>query len=181
MNHDSSIKRTLISCRKIKRKIAQMAKRISADYQGKKLLVVGILNGSWIFVGDLLRQMSIDAEVDFMRVSSYGGGTHTTGKVDILKDLERDIVGYDVLIVEDIVDSGVTLSCLADLLRQRNPNSVQIATFLSKKARREVDVDVKYVGFDIPDEFVVGYGMDYDEKYRTLRDVCVLKESVYAK
>ena len=156
-----------------------MGKQITADYKGTRPIVIGILKGAWIYLADLLREVDLDVDVDFMSVSSYGSGTSTSGTITIVKDLSVDVTGRDVLIVEDIVDSGLTLARLKDLMRDRNAKSVEISTLLSKPSRRKVEVDVKYIGFEIPDEFVIGYGLDFDEKYRTLRDICVLAEEAY--
>ena len=156
-----------------------MGKQITADYKGTRPIVSGILKGAWIYLADLLREVDLDGDVDFMSVSSYGSGTSTSGTITIVKDLSVDVTGRDVLIVEDIVDSGLTLARLKDLMRDRNAKSVEISTLLSKPSRRKVEVDVKYIGFEIPDEFVIGYGLDFDEKYRTLRDICVLAEEAY--
>ena len=179
MEHTNLIKATLVSEQQIKQRIAELGKQITADYKGTRPIVIGILKGAWIYLADLLREVDIDVDVDFMSVSSYGSGTSTSGTITIVKDLSVDVTGRDVLIVEDIVDSGLTLARLKDLMRDRNAKSVEISTLLSKPSRRKVEVDVKYIGFEIPDEFVIGYGLDFDEKYRTLRDICVLAEEAY--
>lgn len=179
MNTHSSVKEVLISSEQIRAKVAELAERISSDYAEKSLLVVGVLKGGWIFLADLVRALSIDVEVDFISVSSYGKGTKSRGKVDLLRDMTTDCAGRHVLIVEDIIDSGVTLSHLKNLLLKRYADSVEIAALLSKPSRRKIEIDAKYVGFEIPDEFVVGYGMDYAENLRGLSDVCVLKREVY--
>lgn len=179
MEHTNLIKATLVSEQQIKQRIAELGKQITADYKGTRPIVIGILKGAWIYLADLLREVDLDVDVDFMSVSSYGSGTSTSGTITIVKDLSVDVTGRDVLIVEDIVDSGLTLARLKDLMRDRNAKSVEISTLLSKPSRRKVEVDVKYIGFEIPDEFVIGYGLDFDEKYRTLRDICVLAEEAY--
>lgn len=179
MEHTNLIKATLVSEQQIKERIAELGKQITADYKGTRPIVIGILKGAWIYLADLLREVDLDVDVDFMSVSSYGSGTLTSGTITIVKDLSVDVTGRDVLIVEDIVDSGLTLARLKDLMRDRNAKSVEISTLLSKPSRRKVEVDVKYIGFEIPDEFVIGYGLDFDEKYRTLRDICVLAEEAY--
>ncbi len=179
MEHTNLIKTTLVSEQEIRQRVAQLGKQITADYKGKRPIVIGILKGAWVYLADLLREVDVDVEVDFMSVSSYGSGTSTSGTITIVKDLTVDVTGRDVLIVEDIVDSGLTLARLKTLLKERNAKSVEITTLLSKPSRRRVEVDVKYIGFEIPDEFVVGYGLDFDEKYRTLRDICVLAEEAY--
>ena len=173
------IKEVLISEEQLAAKVAELGARISKDYEGKKLIILGVLKGSVVFMTDLLRQITIPVEMDFMSVSSYGSGTKTSGVVKILKDLDRLIQGYHVLIVEDILDSGMTLSYLTELLRDRNPASIRIATLLDKPDRRKVDIKPDYVGFRIPDEFVVGYGLDYAELYRNLPYVGVLAPHVY--
>ena len=173
------IKEVLISEEQLAAKVAELGARISKDYEGKKLIILGVLKGSVVFMTDLLRQITIPVEMDFMAVSSYGSGTKTSGVVKILKDLDRLMQGYHVLIVEVILDSGMTLSYLTELLRDRNPASIRIATLLDKPDRRKVDIKPDYVGFRIPDEFVVGYGLDYAELYRNLPYVGVLAPHVY--
>ena len=160
-------------------KVAQLGEQISRDYEGKDLLLVGGLKGSVVFMADLMRRITVPAAIDFMAVSSYGSGVKTSGVVRILKDLDRSIEGKDLLIVEDILDSGMTLHYLRDLLRDRGCASVRIVTLLDKPERRKVDIHPDYVGFQIPDAFVVGYGLDYAEKYRNLPYVGILKPSVY--
>ena len=160
-------------------KVAQLGEQISRDYEGKDLLLVGVLKGSVVFMADLMRRITVPAAIDFMAVSSYGSGVKTSGVVRILKDLDRSIEGKDLLIVEDILDSGMTLHYLRDLLRDRGCASVRIVTLLDKPERRKVDIHPDYVGFQIPDAFVVGYGLDYAEKYRNLPYVGVLKPHVY--
>ncbi len=161
--------------------MAELGAAISWDYEGKKLMILGVLKGSVVFMADLLRHITIPVEMDFMAVSSYGAGVKTTGVVKILKDLDRLIEGYHVLVVEDILDSGMTLSYLTELLRDRGPASVRIATLLDKPERRKVDIAPDYVGFTVPDEFVVGYGLDYAELYRNLPYVGILAPHVYEK
>ena len=157
----------------------EVAEQISRDYADKDLLLVGILKGSVVFLADLMRRLSIHAQIDFMSVSSYGSGTKSSGVVKIIKDLDNSVEGRDVLLVEDILDSGLTLSYLRELLRDRHPNSIRIVTLLNKPARRTADIQPDYCCFDVPDEFVVGYGLDYAERYRNLPYVGVLKEEVY--
>ena len=176
---EKDIKRVLITKEEISLRVAEMGKEISRDFKGKRLLVVCVLKGAWIFCADLLRHIDVDVDLDFICMSSYGAKTISSGNVKVLKDLINDCAGRDVLIIEDIIDSGVTLSNLKTLLLSRKSRSVEIATLLSKPARRKVEVDVKYVGFSVPDEFVVGYGMDYAEKYRNLDEICVLNPEVY--
>lgn len=181
MEKHSDIQSVLISEEALAAKVAEMGQAISRDFAGKKLIVIGVLKGSVVFMSDLIRQITIPVEMDFMAVSSYGAGVKTTGVVKILKDLDRLIEGYDVLVVEDILDSGMTLSYLTELLRDRNPASIHIATLLDKPERRKVEIKPDYVGFTIPDEFVVGYGLDYAELYRSLPYVGILDPKVYTK
>ena len=176
---DKDIKEVLCSEQFLKTKIQELGAAITKDYAGKNLLLVSILKGSIMVMADLMRAVDLPLQIDFMNVSSYGAGTETKGAVKILKDLDVDIKGLDVLIVEDILDSGVTRHSLINLLRQRGPASIEICTLFSKPSRRQVDVEAKYVGIEIPDAFIVGYGLDYAEKYRNLPYVCVLKEEVY--
>lgn len=178
MKQCNDIKEVMFSADQIRNRVSEIAKQIAADYKGNRPLVIGVLKGAWVFVADLLRELEIPADVDFICASSYGSGTSTSGEVTLLKDITMDCRKRDVLIVEDIIDSGVTLSWLKQMMIDRKARSVNIATLLSKPSRRKVNVDVKYVGFEIPDEFVVGYGMDYDERYRTLTNICILKEEV---
>ena len=173
------IERILISEEEIQKKVAEMGKKISQDFRDKDPLFVGVLKGCFIFMADLFREVTIPGSVDFMAVSSYGNGTSTTGAVKINKDLSQDIENRDVIIVEDILDSGVTLSYLTKYLQNRKPSSICIATLLDKPARRRADVQAKYVGFTVPDAFVVGYGLDYAEKYRNLPFIGILKPDIY--
>ncbi|MCL2578721.1 MAG: hypoxanthine phosphoribosyltransferase [Oscillospiraceae bacterium] len=177
MNQD--IAEILLSERQIADKVAELGEQISRDYADKKLLMVSVLKGSVVFMADLMRAVTIPMGIDFMSVSSYGHGVKTSGVVKILKDLDHPIAGYDLLIVEDILDSGLTLSYLSELLRAREPKSIKLVTLLDKPDRRQVDVKADYIGFKIPDQFVVGYGLDYNERYRNLPYVGVLKPSVY--
>ncbi len=180
-NIEQDIERVLVSENEIKNKISEMGKKISEDYKGKKLLVIGILKGSVVFMSDLIRAIDGDVQIDFMVVSSYGSGTETTNSLNIRLDLTRPIDGVDVLIAEDIIDSGNTLSKVKKMLLQRQPASLKIAALLDKPDRRQSHVDIDYEGFSIPDEFVVGYGLDYAEKYRNLPFIGVLKRSIYEK
>ena len=181
MEKRNDIQKILISEEQLAAKVAELGAAISRDYEGKKLMILGVLKGSVVFMADLLRHITIPVEMDFMAVSSYGAGVKTTGVVKILKDLDRLIEGYHVLVVEDILDSGITLSYLTELLRDRGPASVRIATLLDKPERRKVDIAPDYVGFTVPDEFVVGYGLDYAELYRNLPYVGILAPHVYEK
>jgi hypoxanthine phosphoribosyltransferase len=155
-------------------RVAELGSEISNDYAGKDLLLVGVLKGAVFFMADLMRQLSIPCEVDFMAISSYGASTDSSGVVRILKDLDINIEGREVLVVEDIIDSGLTLSYLIRNLESRNPASLEICALLTKPERREIDVDVRYTGFEIPNEFVIGYGLDFGERYRNLPYVAVL-------
>ena len=169
----------LITSEQITQKVREMGERISRDYTGERLLLVGVLRGAVVVMGDLMRCIDLPCEIDFMDISSYGSGTSSSGVVRILKDLEEDITGRHVLVVEDIIDTGLTLSYLMRSLLTRKPASLEICALLSKPTRRRVELDVKYLGFEVPDEFVVGYGLDYAGAYRNLPDICVLKEEVF--
>ncbi|AGL01913.1 hypoxanthine phosphoribosyltransferase [Desulfoscipio gibsoniae] len=173
------VEKVLISRMEIDEKVHELGNILSRDYAGKELLMVGILKGAVVFMADLARAMNIDVRIDFMAVSSYGASSKSTGVVRILKDLDKSIENCHVLIVEDIVDTGLTLNYLLDILQARNPASVRICTLLDKPSRREVNVPVDYNGFAIPDKFVVGYGLDYNEKYRHLPEIYVLKKEIY--
>ncbi len=170
----------LVTAEQLDQRLNEMAAQIDADYQGKEILIVGVLRGAVMVMADLSRKLHTPLEMDWMAVSSYGSGTKSLGVVRILKDLDHDVNGRDVLIVEDIIDSGLTLAWLKTNLESRGAKSVKIATALRKPEAAKVDVEVSYVGFDIPDEFVVGYGLDYAEKYRNLPFVGTLKPSVYS-
>jgi hypoxanthine phosphoribosyltransferase len=176
--HDD-IAEVLITEEEIRRRVAELGAAITRDYAGREPLVVFVLKGALIFVADLIRTIDIPLRLDFMVVSSYGSGTESSGSVRIVTDLRTDVRGRDVLIVEDIIDSGLTLREIIEHLEVRHPASIAICTLLSKRARRQVDLDVRYVGFEIPDEFVVGYCLDYDEKYRNLPFIGVLKPDCY--
>jgi len=167
--------RTLIAADKIQTRIRELGKQIDRDYPDGTLYLICILKGATIFLSDLARSIHRDAFIDFMGIASYGKGKTSSGEVKVTKDLDISLEGADVLIVEDIVDSGITLNYLTQLLRQRRPRSLEICALLDKPERRQRPVPVKYVGFQIPDEFVVGYGLDFAEKYRNLPDVCILE------
>ncbi|MBI9116243.1 hypoxanthine phosphoribosyltransferase [Sanguibacter suaedae] len=178
---NGDIESVLLSETEIGAKLDEMAARIDADYEGKDLLLVGVLKGAIMVMADLSRRITHrDVEMDWMAVSSYGSGTKSSGVVRILKDLDADLSGRHVLVVEDIIDSGLTLSWLVSNLRSRGPASVEVASLLRKPTAAKVEVDVRYVGFDIPNEFVVGYGLDYAEKFRTLPYVGTLAPHVYS-
>ncbi len=163
----------------LNRRVRELGEKISADYKGKKLLMVCILRGASIFFADLIREIDLDLEIDFMATSSYGSGTASSGEVKLQKDLNSPVAGRDVIIVDDIIDSGLTLAYLKKLLEARDPASVKICALMNKPERKATDIDIDYVGFVVPNEFVVGYGLDYNEKYRQLPEVCVLSPEKY--
>ena len=171
--------KTFYSKKDLEETVARLGKEITEDYRGKTPVMVAVLKGAFIFMADLVRAIDIPCTVDFMVVSSYGKGTTTSGSVKIIKDLDTNIEGKDVIIVEDILDSGVTLSNLIRLLQQRRPASIKICTLFDKPARHKVQIDVDYNGLEVPDEFIVGYGLDYAEIYRNYPEIAVLKPSVY--
>lgn len=175
----ADLEKVLITQEQINARLSEMASEIDKDYKGKTILVVGVLRGAVMVVVDLTRKLHSDIEMDWMAVSSYGAGTKSSGVVRILKDLDTDVAGRDVLIIEDIIDSGLTLQWLRENLSARGANSVEIATLLRKPEAIKIDVDVKYLGFDIPNEFVIGYGLDYAERYRNLPFIGTLAKHVY--
>ncbi len=175
----ADLEKVLITQEQINARLSEMASEIDKDYKGKTILVVGVLRGAVMVVADLTRKLHSDIEMDWMAVSSYGAGTKSSGVVRILKDLDTDVAGRDVLIIEDIIDSGLTLQWLRENLSARGANSVEIATLLRKPEAIKIDVDVKYLGFDIPNEFVIGYGLDYAERYRNLPFIGTLAKHVY--
>jgi len=176
----ADIERVIVTAPQIQARLKEIAQQVEADYAGKNLLVIGILKGAVMTMADFVRSLNCHVEMDWMAVTSYGSGTKSSGVVRILKDLDRDISGRDVLIIEDIVDTGLTLAWLKSNLQSRGTKSVEILTMLRKPEAAKVEVDVKYVGFDIPNEFVVGYGLDYDEKYRNLDFIGILAKEVYS-
>ena len=176
----NDIREVLVSEEELKEIVKELGKKITEDYKGKNLFLITVLKGAVVFLGDLMRAIEIPCEIEFMVLSSYGSGTTSTGSVKIVKDIDLPLEGKDVLIVEDILDTGFTLSFLVDLLKSRNPKSIEICTLLDKPDRRKVEISAKYTGRKIPDEFVVGYGLDYDEKYRNLPFIGVLKPEVYS-
>ena len=178
---ESQIARVLLSEAQLAEMVRKLGAQISKDYQDKNLLMISVLKGSVVFMSDLMRHITIPCRIDFMSVSSYGSGVKTSGVVKILKDLDIPLEGYDVLVVEDILDSGVTLSYILELLQARNPSSIRLCTLLDKPERRKVEINADYVGVQIPDEFVVGYGLDYDEKFRNLPYVGILKPEAYGE
>ncbi len=173
------IKAVFYSEQQLHDKITEIGRQISEDYKDKNLMLVSVLKGSVVFMADLMRAITIPCEIDFMSVSSYGNKTDSSGTVRILKDLDRDIAGYDLLIVEDILDSGMTLSYIKEILLARKPHSIRVCTLLDKPERRKADIYADYSGFEVPNEFVVGYGLDFAQKYRNLPFIGVLKEEVY--
>jgi hypoxanthine phosphoribosyltransferase len=177
---DADLTEVLVTEAEIHAKLAELARRIEADYEGKDLLVVGVLKGAVMVMADLARELRSHVTMDWMAVSSYGAGTQSSGVVRIVKDLDTDLTDRHVLIVEDIIDSGLTLSWLLGNLESRGAASVEICALLRKPDAAKVDVTVKYLGFDIPNQFVVGYGLDYAERYRNLRDVAILAPHVYS-
>lgn len=170
----------LLSEDEIREKVRELGGKITADYKNSNLMLVTVLKGAVVFLADLMRQIDVPAEIDFMVVSSYGSGVKSSGVVKIVKDLDVPLAGKDILIVEDILDSGLTLSYIKELLESRGPRSIRIATLLDKPSRRKVDLQADYIGFSVPDEFVIGYGLDYDEKYRNLPYIGILKPEVYS-
>jgi len=177
--YEDDIESVLITEDQVQAKVHELAAQISKDYGGRQVLLVGVLKGAFILMADLARHLTVPHEFDFMAVSSYGSATQTSGVVRILKDLDRGIQGRDVLIVEDIIDSGLTLSYLVKNLRSRRPATVEVCALLYKPEQLKTDIDVKYKGFEIPSVFVVGYGLDYAEKYRNLPYVATLRPEVY--
>lgn len=179
--HERDIDRVLITGDEIRSTVAELGARITEDYRGKDLLLVGVLKGAFVLMADLSRHIRLPLEFDFMAVSSYGAATQTSGVVRILKDLEEDIEGRDVLLVEDIVDSGLTLNYLLRNLRSRRPASLEVCALLVKAGIQRVPLDIRYVGFEIPPEFVVGYGLDFAERFRNLPYIATLKPEAYAE
>ncbi len=175
------VKEILIPSAEIEEKVREIGERITEDYAGEKLLLVGILRGAVIVMADLMRKINLPCEIDFMDISSYGSGSSSSGVVRILKDLEGDITDRHVLVVEDIIDTGLTLSYLRRSLLARRPASLEICSLLSKPSRRRAELEVKYLGFEVPDEFVVGYGLDYAGAYRNLPDICILKPEIFSE
>ena len=179
-NMKEDVLRVLLSEDEIREKVRELGGKITADYKNSNLMLVTVLKGAVVFLADLMRQIDVPAEIDFMVVSSYGSGVKSSGVVKIVKDLDVPLAGKDILIVEDILDSGLTLSYIKELLESRGPRSIRIATLLDKPSRRKVDLQADYICFSVPDEFVIGYGLDYDEKYRNLPYIGMLKPEVYS-
>jgi hypoxanthine phosphoribosyltransferase len=176
---DEDLDEILVTEQQIRERLVELARQIEADYEGQDLLLVGVLKGAVMVMADLARSLERHVAMDWMAIASYGSGTSSSGVVRILKDLDTDITGLNVLVVEDVIDTGLTLSWLVSNLESRGPRSVQICTLLRKPDAARMSVDVRYVGFDIPDRFVVGYGLDYAQRYRNLRSVAVLAPHVY--
>jgi len=173
------IEEILVERAAIKEKISELGRRISRDYRGRELVLIGVLKGGFVFLADLMREITIPVDMDLIWASSYGAATETSGSVNIVMDVDIDIKNKHVLIVEDLIDTGLTLKKLKELLMAREPLSVKICTAFDKPSRRKVDIEVEYEGIVIPDKFIVGYGLDYAGKYRNLPDVCTLKPEVY--
>ena len=176
---EKDIQEILFSEAQLKSRVEEIARQIETDYAGKEIMLISVLRGSFIFMADLVRQITLPCTLDFMSVSSYGTGTSSSGQVKIIKDLSESAEGKDIIVVEDILDSGNTLSYLIKVLQARHPASIRLATLLDKPSRRSKPITADYVGFEVPDEFVVGYGLDYDELYRSLPYIGVLKPQVY--
>ena len=179
--YEDILEKVLFSKKQLAKRIKELAEQLDKDYAGKTPLMVAILKGSVMFFTDLIREMTLPLEIDFMSISSYGSGVKSSGEVKMIKDLDNKIEGKDVIIVEDIVDSGYTMKYLTHLLEARNPSSIKICALLDKPSRRETDVAVDYKGFEVGNEFVVGYGLDYAARYRNIPFIGVLKRSVYEK
>ena len=169
--------KVLISGEELSQKVNELAERINNDFAGEKVIVIGVLKGSFMFLSDLVKKITLPAEVYFIEASSYGAGTQTTGVVKISKDVERDLTGQNVIVVEDIIDTGITMDKVMELLRARGAKEVRLCACLSKPSRRKVDIDIDYLGFEVPDKFVVGYGLDVDEMYRNLPYIGVVENA----
>ena len=176
----NDIQRKLVTEEQLKNKVIELGKKITEDYNGEEVIIIGVLKGCTVFMSDLIRQIDLPLQIDFMVASSYGNDTKTSGNVKIIKDINIDVHNKNVIIVEDIIDTGLTMKNLKGIFEVRQCKSIKICTLLDKKERRKVEVSADYVGFDIPDEFVVGYGLDYAGKYRNIPEICILKPEVYA-
>ena len=174
MSEFGTVGETLVTPEDLQARVRELAAEVSADYEGREMLVVGVLKGAVFFIADLLRQLTVPCELDFMAVSSYGSSTHSSGVVRILKDLEMPIAGRHVLVVEDVIDSGLTLSYLLKNLASREPASLEICSLLTKPGHKRLNIPIRYVGFELPDAFVIGYGLDYSERWRNLPYIAVL-------
>jgi hypoxanthine phosphoribosyltransferase len=177
---ESGIQEILLTEEQIQQKVKELGQQLSKDYEGRNPLIICVLKGSFVFTGDLIKRMNIPIEIDFIALSSYGEGTQSSGKVRVMKDLDVSVEGRDVLVVEDIIDSGLTMSYFTDVLKRRDASTVKVVTLLDKPERRKVDMKADYSGFTIPDAFVVGYGLDYAEKFRNLPYIGILKPEVYS-
>ncbi len=175
------VDRVLVSQEEIQQAVSRLGKQITQDYQGKDLFVIGVLKGGFVFMADLVRAINLPLQLDFIAVSSYGSSTKTSGVVRMIKDIDKPLDGKHLLIVEDIIDSGVTLKYLKEMFATRGPLSIKVCTIFDKPSRRKVDLKGDYVGVEIPDEYVIGYGLDYAGSYRNLPDLCVLRRDVYEK
>lgn len=178
---DDVVERVLVSREEIQKAVARIGAQITEDYRGKDLFVIGVLKGGFMFMADLVREIQIPLQLDFIAVSSYGSSTKTSGVVRMIKDIDKPLDGKHLLIVEDIIDSGVTLKYLKEMFATRGPLSIRVCTIFDKPSRRKVEMKGDYVGVEIPDEYVIGYGLDYDGVYRNLPDLCVLRRDVYEK
>ena len=178
---DDVVERVLVSREEIQKAVASIGAQITEDYRGKDLFVIGVLKGGFMFMADLVREIQIPLQMDFIAVSSYGSSTKTSGVVRMIKDIDKPLDGKHLLIVEDIIDSGVTLKYLKEMFATRGPLSIRVCTIFDKPSRRKVEMKGDYVGVEIPDEYVIGYGLDYDGVYRNLPDLCVLRRDVYEK
>lgn len=176
----NDIEKVLITKEEIAKRIKELGEQITQDYNGEEVIVIGVLKGSALFMADLIRNMDLPVQIDFLVASSYGGGTESSGNVKIIKDINVDVHDKHVMMVEDIIDTGITMKNLKEIFSVRQCKSFKICTLLDKKERRKVEIDADYIGFDVPNEFVVGYGLDYDGKYRNIPEICVLKPEVYA-
>ena len=179
MSMINDIERVLFSQQELQKKVEELGAQITRDYEGKEPICIGVLKGCFVFMADLMRAVNLRCQIDFMAVSSYGRGTTSSGNVQINKDLSYDIAGRDIIIVEDILDSGVTLNYLIGYLNNRNPRSIKIVTLFDKPSRRKAPVKADYFGYEVPDAFIVGYGLDYAEKYRNLPYIGILKPEIY--
>jgi len=174
------INEILFSEEEIRQRVKELGTQINLDYEGKSPLLIGVLKGCFVFIADLSRHIGLDCEIRFLTASSYGFSSVTSGKVKIDKDIDFEVEGRDVIIIEDILDSGVTLTALRNYILDRSPSSLKICTLLDKPSRRQIPIDIEYLGFECPDEFVVGYGLDYAERYRNLPFIAVLKPEIYS-
>ena len=177
----SKVREVLISREELAKKVKELGAIISKDYKGEDLMLIGVLKGGFVFLADLIREIKIDIDLDFMSVSSYGSSTKSSGVVRIIKDIDTNIQEKHILLVEDIVDTGLTINYLKEIILARGPKSVKVCAMLDKPSKRKSDIVLDYKGIEIPDEFVIGYGLDYDGKYRNLPDLCILDSSAYQK